>query len=373
MSTETAKGEEEKDETKKKRSLDSQIEPMLLPSLYRLTDGVPRRELKMMVAEAKACEEALEREIKQLQQGLDEKKCVEIKELKFFVDMVLDSEVTPADSFFTVSALLGRLRDDLTMPLPPNSSLPAHRAQLGLLQQPPKKKKKEANDAAKNNNNQTATITTDTDVSTTLEKQKQILGLQQNPEYIKEHAVNTTLLALWKKISNHRASIVFRRPVNPKEAPGYTDRIAFPMDLSLVRKMIVGRMINSYAELHRRIGLICHNCMKYNGRDSDYGVVTREFEANAEEFIIHAVAAATALTEATKAADKTAAPTEKVEPANAKSTSPTPPAAQPTTLPANPITQTKEGTRDQNADANASATTTKEKDNLATNNNKTAT
>jgi hypothetical protein len=132
-------------------------------------------------------------------------------------------------------------------------------------------------------------------------------------------------------------------------------------------------MINSYAELHRRIGLICHNCMKYNGRDSDYGVVTREFEANAEEFIIHAVAAATALTKATKAADKTAAPTEKVEPANATSTSPTPPAAQPTTLPANPITQTKEGTQDQNADANASATTTKEKDNLATNNNKTAT
>jgi hypothetical protein len=370
MSTETAKGEEKKDETKKKRPLDSQIEPMLLPSLYRLTDGLPRRELKMMVAEAKACEEALEREIKQLQQGLDEEKCNEIKELKFFVDMVLDSEVTPADSFFTVSALLGRLRDDLAMPLPPNSSLPAHRAQLGLLQQPHKKKKKEANDAARNNNNQIATIiTTDTDASTTLEKQKQILALQQNPEYTKEHAVNTTLLALWKKISNHRASIVFRRPVNPKEAPGYTDRIVFPMDLSLVRKMVVARMINSYADLHRRIGLICHNCMKYNGRDSDYGVVTREFEANAEDFIIHAVAAATAVAKATKAADKTEAPTEKAEPANARSTSPPPPAAKPTTLPANQLTQTKEGTRDQNANATA----TKEKDNLmATNNDKAA-
>jgi hypothetical protein len=108
--------------------------------------------------------------------------------------------------------------------------------------------------------------------------------------------------------------------------------------------------------------------MKYNGRDSDYGVVTREFEANAEDFIIYAVAAATAVAKATTAADKTEAPTEKAEPANAGSTSPPPPAAKPTTLPADRITQTKEGTQDQNANA----TTTKEKDNLATNNDKAA-
>eukprot|EP00980_Cylindrotheca_fusiformis_P015039 scaffold4150_cov117-Cylindrotheca_fusiformis.AAC.5 len=324
MATESTKGEGKKsDETttttatttsKNKRPLDDQIEELLLPSLYRLTEGLPRRELHLMIAEAKTCEEALEREIKQLEQearneennsNTDPKAAEgekDNKELKSFVDMMLASEVTPADSFFTISALLGRLRDELAMPLPPGSSLPAHRAQVGLLQPPPKKKKKEAanssttaSDASKKQTKDSSSTTAEIVTSSaTLEKQKRILALQQNPEYTKQHVNNANLLALWKKISNHRASIVFRRPVNPKEAPGYTDRISFPMDLSMVRKMIVGsRIINSYADLHQRIGLICHNCMKYNGRESDYGVVTREFEANAEEFILQAVAAAT--------------------------------------------------------------------------------
>lgn len=313
----------------KKRSIDSQIESMLVPSLYKLTDGLPQRELHTMVAEAKACEEALEREIKQLTEGLDEKKCNENKELKSFVDMVLGTEVTPADSYFTISALLGRLRDELAMPLPPDSALPAHRAQVGLLQPPTKKKKKEASDALKNINQ---ISTTDLAGSASLEKQTQMLALQQNPEYTREHAANTILMALWKKISNHRASIVFRRPVNPKEAPGYTERIVFPMDLSLVRKMIVARMINSYADLHRRLGLICHNCMKYNGRESDYGVVTREFEANAEDFIINAVAAATAVAKATKEAEKSQPPTTKTEPTKEEGKSLPPPDSNPTSV-----------------------------------------
>jgi hypothetical protein len=38
------------------------------------------------------------------------------------------------------------------------------------------------------------------------------------------------------------------------------------MDLSLVRKMIVARMIKSFSSLHHRVALICHNCVKFNGR-----------------------------------------------------------------------------------------------------------
>lgn len=49
-------------------------------------------------------------------------------------------------------------------------------------------------------------------------------------------------------------------------APGYTDRILFPIDLGLIRKMITTKIITNYAELHQRIGLICHNCVKFNGR-----------------------------------------------------------------------------------------------------------
>jgi hypothetical protein len=93
-----------------------------------------------------------------------------------------------------------------------------------------------------------------------------LAGLEQNPEYRNEQDSPAALSALWKNISTHRTSVVFRRPVTPKEAPGYSDRIISPMDLNLIRKMIVTRRIKSYAEFHKRIALICHNCIKYNGR-----------------------------------------------------------------------------------------------------------
>mmetsp|Transcript_20332 Transcript_20332/g.56627 ORF Transcript_20332/g.56627 Transcript_20332/m.56627 type:complete len:142 (-) Transcript_20332:223-648(-) len=77
-------------------------------------------------------------------------------------------------------------------------------------------------------------------------------------------------------------------PTN-QDAPGYDQRILFPIDLSLVRKMITSRVVSSFADLHIRIGMICHNCMKYNGRESDYGVVTRDFEAMVDDLILQAV------------------------------------------------------------------------------------
>jgi hypothetical protein len=236
-----------------KRPRDSEVAPLLLPSLYRLTAGIPRRELKLMVSEAKACEEALEREIKELEEGLKQQ-----DEKISSVDIMLETEVTPPDRYFTVSALLGRLRDDLAPPLPPNSTLPALRAQHGILQPATKKKKS-------SNPNDSSAPAADAPLSD-LEKQKRVLALEKNPEYTKEHPNPAALLALWKKLSSHRTSIVFRRPVNPKEAPGYTERIHFPMDMSLARKMIVARLIKSYSDLHQRIGLICYNCVKYNGR-----------------------------------------------------------------------------------------------------------
>mmetsp|Transcript_132804 Transcript_132804/g.383970 ORF Transcript_132804/g.383970 Transcript_132804/m.383970 type:complete len:362 (-) Transcript_132804:350-1435(-) len=254
---------------------------MMLPSLYRFTEGIPRKELKLMVSEAMICEEALEHEIRQLQDALEKPN----EPHSAAVQIMLDTEITPPDRFFTVSALLGRLRDELATPLPPNSTLPALREQAGLL--PPKKKQK------KDDSSSSKPTTPVTLPSSTLEKQKQLLGLYKNSEYVKEHPQPTQLMALWKKISSHRSSIVFRRPVNPKEAPGYTERIQFPMDLSLIRKMIVARQIISYRDLHQRLGLICHNCVKYNGRESDYGVVTRDFESNADDMVLAAVLTAT--------------------------------------------------------------------------------
>lgn len=102
-------------------------------------------------------------------------------------------------------------------------------------------------------------------------------------------------------------------------APGYKERILFPLDLSLLRKMIVARMIKSFASLHQRVALICHNCVKFNGRyvvlticfvesclylsysnhylyfhlsthsESDYAVITRDFEDHVDDKVLEAV------------------------------------------------------------------------------------
>jgi Bromodomain len=58
---------------------------------------------------------------------------------------------------------------------------------------------------------------------------------------------------------------VFKRPVRSEDAPGYTERIVFPMELSLIRKRIVANNIQTFADLHGALGLISHNCVKYNG------------------------------------------------------------------------------------------------------------
>jgi len=61
------------------------------------------------------------------------------------------------------------------------------------------------------------------------------------------------------------------------------------MDLGLIRKRIVARNIQTLADLHGAVALISHNCVKYNGRESDYGRVAVEFEAMADHVILQAV------------------------------------------------------------------------------------
>jgi len=90
-------------------------------------------------------------------------------------------------------------------------------------------------------------------------------------------------LALVKRISNHRTAAVFRRAVNPKEAPTYEERILFPVDLALIKKFVLCGHINTFERLHQYIGMICHNCVKFNGRYSDYALLTRDFEAYVDD------------------------------------------------------------------------------------------
>jgi hypothetical protein len=232
----------------------------LLPAtLFRMAKGLPRRELNLMVAEATECEEQLQSDIALLEKALESGETDEA------TDELLQNVLTPLDKYWTASSLLGRLRDDWTLP----SILVAM----------------EANESNENLNmleHQLRSPFSDPGA-------KKLIEALANPIYTKEQPNTTILLGLWKKIYNHKASFVFKKPVRPEEAPGYIERIVFPMDLSMIRKLIVARTIKSYAELHQYIGLISHNCVKYNGRESEYGRVAREFEAAADELIRQAV------------------------------------------------------------------------------------
>jgi hypothetical protein len=158
-----------------------------------------------------------------------------------------------------------------------------------------------------------------------------------------------TLLAVWKKIFSNRFAWVFKKPVRDEEAPGYSERIAFPMDLSLVRKRIVVKNIQSFRELHESIALIAHNCVKYNGRETDYGKVARDFEVMADQMILQAVSQyhnqSKTTTEATAPTTKTsnAAVTTTVDATTTTTTRPS------TAAPSIP-TATTTGTSDGNAE-----------------------
>mmetsp|Transcript_4968 Transcript_4968/g.9233 ORF Transcript_4968/g.9233 Transcript_4968/m.9233 type:complete len:353 (+) Transcript_4968:88-1146(+) len=307
------------------------IRELLPATLSRLTAGLPLHELDIIIKEAKACEDALEKEIEILERELginntkqtrsddgdrhdkDEQPSPNKSPLKEptmiaipllplpyqpggepgkghinyldSVDAMLQTEFAPPDRYFTVSALLGRLRDPMKLPYPPNSRLALNAKNThtkGKKAESPEQEEKRKKAA--------------------LEKQRALLVLDSNEMYHREQTDTVALLALYKKISSHRTAAVFRKPVNPAEAPGYKERILFPMDLSLVRKMIVARMIKSFSSLHQRVGLICHNCVKFNGRESDYAVLTRDFEEHVDDKVLEAVKNATAAAAAASAA-----------------------------------------------------------------------
>lgn len=224
-------------------------------TLARLARGLPKRELKFMISEADECEALLLKDIEVLEKALEGN-----VEGDDDFDAILESPLTPLDRYWTASALLGRLRGDLTVPS--INTVPGGPNVL-----PPPKPGNPGDPSA-------------------------LVALLKNPIYTKNHATTVDLLATWKKISSHRTALVFKKPVKGEDAPGYTDRIVFPMDLSLIRKMIVARKVQSFSEMHQYVGLISHNCVKYNGRETDYGMVAREFEAMADECIRQAVTAA---------------------------------------------------------------------------------
>ena len=219
--------------------------------LYRLTGGLPKCELNLIVQESNDCEVALLEEIRMLEEALvtlskdegdaeitdgiqdDERTAVALQNM-------LESPITTLDRFYTASAVLGRLRNDMAVPSASNLKAPNRTAT------------EKASLAVESNEDKAFNEFTDPNSPLHLIYTETVV----DPE---------TLLALWKKISMNRAAFVFKRPVKSDEAPGYTDRIYFPMDLSLVRKRIITNNIQTYVDFHNALALISHNCVKYNG------------------------------------------------------------------------------------------------------------
>ena len=147
---------------------------------------------------------------------------------------MLETEFAPPDRYFTVSALIGRLRDPMKLPHPPNSRILHGDAGVGVGgcgESEQEKKRKTALldkqrvchiiwyiEIAK------ATTTVGFGYSIVLlsflhfmSYTQALLLLQSNKTYLQEQPDTASLLALWKRISSHRTAAVFRKPVDPVE------------------------------------------------------------------------------------------------------------------------------------------------------------
>jgi hypothetical protein len=338
---------QEKKEQKEEGGLENdsnEVDDTLIDAtLFRLTAGIPKRELQLMIDEFNECEALLQAEIKALEQALvvappkieskEEKEETSMRTTEDTDDVILttmtpeveamlESPLTALDRFWTASALLGRLRGQLGLP-----------SLLGA-------------------NTQADTPGTRDEARALLFREPPIMA----HTYVESPIPVDTLSAVWKKIFSNRFAWVFKKPVRDEEAPGYSERIVFPMDLSLVRKRIVVKNIHSFRDLHESIALIAHNCVKYNGRETDYGKVARDFEVMADQMILQAVTqyqnqSRTTATEASTTKTSTAAATSSsAAGANTTTTMTTTTiaTAPSTTAPSTEITATK-GTSDGNA------------------------
>ena len=172
------------------------------------------------------------------------------------VDALITSEITPMDRYFSLSAMLGRLRIPLDLPPVPQASdftedttsTSAASTSTSTKNNPKsnnntnkdsssnssnKSNTKKSGSSSSNNSNSSSNANSNNQTVTNpildkqqqserkqklkfLEKQKALLALESNPIYHKP-LEQTQLLALWKRISSHRTCTVFRRPVSSKD------------------------------------------------------------------------------------------------------------------------------------------------------------
>jgi hypothetical protein len=87
------------------------------------------------------------------------------------------------------------------------------------------------------------------------------------------------IMDIWRTINSHKYAVIFRKPVNLKDAPGYSKIVKEPVDLGLIKQRICDGDIHSLEELSRQTELMCDNAMKFNGEGDDYYEYAKELKA----------------------------------------------------------------------------------------------
>ncbi|CAM9274032.1 unnamed protein product, partial [Scytosiphon promiscuus] len=87
------------------------------------------------------------------------------------------------------------------------------------------------------------------------------------------------------QVYKHKFAVIFRKPVNPKDAPGYEKVIKKPMDLSLIRERIMSGALLSLDDMSRDLFVMCNNAMVFNGKGDPYFDYSKELRTYADAVI----------------------------------------------------------------------------------------
>ena len=88
------------------------------------------------------------------------------------------------------------------------------------------------------------------------------------------------LMELHKGVNAHKYASIFRKPVNPRDAPNYLNLIETPMDLGTIKRNIDSDSYPSVSAFSRDVRLIATNTITFNGAESDYYVYGTELMAH---------------------------------------------------------------------------------------------
>lgn len=102
------------------------------------------------------------------------------------------------------------------------------------------------------------------------------LGMYEMDSLQQQRAWRKSIMLVWKSAASHRYANVFLQPVTDEVAPGYSNIVFNPMDLSLIKKNIENGVINTTAQFQRDILIMFQNALMYNRPEHDVYQMAKE-------------------------------------------------------------------------------------------------